>query len=70
MKAYQMIYTACGKDRSGAFSVWSKSVNVTKEECDEIIKLMSYKRPLNAPYEPTEEELRKFFPSQYAYILL
>lgn len=70
MKAYQMIYTACGKDRSGAFSVWSKSVNVTKEECDEIIKLMSYKRPLNAPYEPTEEELKKFFPSQYAYILL
>ena len=46
MKAYQMIYTACGQDRSGAFSVWSKSANVTKAECDEIVKLMSYKLSL------------------------
>lgn len=70
MKAYQMIYTACGQDRSGAFSVWSKSANVTKAECDEIVKLMSYKRPPNAPYEPTEEEIRTLFPPKYAYILL
>lgn len=70
MKAYQMIYTACGQDRSGAFSVWSKSVNVTKAECDEIVKLLSYKRPPNAPYEPTEKEIRTLFPPKYAYILL
>ena len=70
MKAYQMVYTACGQDRSGAFSVWSKSANVTKAECDEIVKLMSYKRPPNAPYEPTEEEIRTLFPPKYAYILL
>lgn len=67
MKASQMIYTACGKDKSGAFSVWSKSADVTKAECDEIVKLMSYRKPNNVPYEPTEEELRIFFPKKYCY---
>lgn len=67
MKASQMIYTACGKDKSGAFSVWSKSADVTKAECDEIVKLMSYRKPNNVPYEPTEEELRTFFPKKYCY---
>lgn len=67
MKASQMIYTACGKDKSGAFSVWSKSADVTKAECDEIVKLMSYRKPNNVPYEPTEEELRTLFPKKYCY---
>ena len=67
MTAYQMIYTACGKDRSGAFGVWSKSKELSKQECDEIIKLMNYRKPRNAPYEPTEEELRTLFPKKYAF---
>lgn len=67
MKASQMIYTACGKDKSGAFSVWAKSADVTKAECDEIIKLMSYRKPNSAPYEPTEEELKTLFPKKYCY---
>ena len=58
MYAYQMIYTACGKDKSGAFSVWAKSNQITKAECDEIVRLMSYKKPKNAPYEPTSEEIK------------
>ncbi len=70
MKAYQMIYTACGKDKSGAFSVWAKSANVSKQECDEITRLMNYKKPKNAPYEPTEEEIEKLFPKKYAYFTL
>ncbi len=70
MIAYQMIYTACGKDKSGAFSVWSKSANVTKKECDEIIKLMNYRKPKNAPYEPTEEEIERLFPKKYGYFEL
>jgi len=70
MLAYQMIYTACGKDRSGAFSVWAKSNEVTKTECDEIYKLMSYRKPKNVPYDPTEEELETLFPKKYAYFTL
>lgn len=70
MLASQMIYTACGKDKSGAFSVWSKSADVTKAECDEIVKLMSYRKPNNVPYEPTEEELRTLFPKKYCYYIL
>lgn len=65
-----MIYTACGKDKSGAFSVWAKSANVTKAECDEIVKLMSYRKPQNVPYEPTEEEIRTLFPKKYGYFIL
>lgn len=70
MLASQMIYTACGKDKSGAFSVWAKSADVTKAECDEIVKLMSYRKPSNAPYEPTDEELRTLFPKKYCYYQL
>lgn len=70
MLAYQMIYTACGKDRSGAFSVWAKSNEITKTECDEIYKLMSYRKPKNVPYDPTEEELETLFPKKYAYFTL
>lgn len=70
MVAHQMIYTACGKDKSGAFSVWAKSDQVTKAECDEITKLMSYKKPKNSPYEPTPEELKTLFPKKYGYFIL
>lgn len=70
MLASQLIYTACGKDKTGAFSVWSKSADVTKEESDEIVKLMSYRKPNNSPYEPTEEELRTLFPKKYCYCTL
>lgn len=70
MLAYQMIYTACGKDKSGAFSVWAKSDSVTKAECDEIMKLMSYKKSPNAPYEPTEEEIKVWCPPKFAYFTL
>lgn len=70
MLASQMIYTACGKDKSGAFSVWSKSSDITKAECDEIIKLMTYKKPSNTPYDPTEEEIKTLFPKKYGYFVL
>ena len=62
-----MIYTACGKDKSGAFSVWAKSQEVSKQECDEIVKLMNYKKPRNAPYDPTPEEIKSLFPKKYAF---
>lgn len=70
MLAYQMIYTACGKDKSGAFSVWAKSNEVDKKECDDIVKLMSYKKPKDAPYEPTPEEIKTLFPQKYGYFVL
>lgn len=66
MKASQMIYTACGRDMSGAFGVWAKSADVTKAECDEISKLMVYRKAANAPVFPTEEEIKQF-PKKYCY---
>ena len=70
MLAYQMIYTACGKDKSGAFSIWSKSQELSKQECDEITRLMNYRKPRNAPLEPTREEILEFFPPKFAYFNL
>lgn len=70
MLAYQMIYTGCGKDRTGAYSVWAKSGSVTKSECDEIVKLMTYRKAPNTPYEPTEDEIKALFPPKYCYFVL
>ena len=70
MLASQFIYTACGKDRTGAFSVWAKSADITKAESDEIAKVMIYKRPADLPYEPTQEEIDTLFPKKTGYFLL
>lgn len=65
----QMIFTACGKDKNGAYSVWSKSQNVTDSECEEIHELMSYVQSQNAPYKPTAEQVndKKIYPPKYGY---
>ena len=70
MLASQLIYTACGKDKTGAFSVWAKSADISKAESDEITKMMLYKRPADLPYEPTEEELNTLFPKKIGYFTL
>ena len=70
MLAYQMIYTACGKNRTGAFDVWAKSKCVTDAECDEICKVMDYRTPDELSYDPTEEEIRRLCPPKYAYLKL
>ncbi len=70
MMAYQMIYTGCGKNKTGDFSIWSKSTEVTKAECDDLTKLMSYRMPKGAPFDPTEEELKTKFPKKYGYFIL
>ena len=70
MLAYQMIYTACGKNRTGAFDVWAKSRSVTDAECDEICKVMDYRTPDELSYDPTEEEIRRLCPPKYAYLKL
>lgn len=70
MKAYQLIYTACGKERTGSFSTWSKSNEITPEEENEIITVMSYRTSENAPYNPTEEDIKKYFPRIYSCFIL
>ena len=70
MIAYQMIYTACGKDKNGAFSVWSQSKEVTKQESEAVYKFMMYRTPASAPFEPTEEELATLYPKKYGYFEL
>ena len=65
MLAYQLIFTACGKERKGDFSVWSKSSAITEEESDEIVKAMNY----TIPYGLSEDET-ELFPKKTAYFRL
>ena len=72
MTVSQYIYTACGKDRNGAFSVFSKSKDITDEESSEIREVMMYKIPSGSgiPYEPTEREIEELFPKKAGYFFL
>lgn len=70
MLAYQLIYTACGREKNGSFSVWSKSQSITFEEEEQIIRLMNYRMDPSLPYYPTQEEIDTLFPRQYAYFVL
>jgi len=68
----QYIYTACGKDRNGAFSVFSKSRDITDQESSEIREVMIYKTPSGPgiPYEPTDQEIEELFPKKFGYFFL
>jgi hypothetical protein len=72
MKVSQYIYTACGKDRNGAFSVFSKSKDITDEESSEIREVMMYIRPSGSgiPFEPSEQEIEELFPKKTGYFFL
>ncbi len=70
MLVSQYIYTACGKDRTGAFSVFSKSKDITDAESAEIREMMMYKTPSGLPYEPTEQEIEDLFPKKFGYFFL
>ena len=70
MFASQLIYTACGKDKTGAFSVWSKSLDITREEENEIQNKMLYKAPRSLPFAPTPEEIEALFPKKLGYFNL
>ena len=70
MLVYQMIYTACGKDKKGDFSLWSKSNDISIKETDEIIKFMNYRKIKNLPYSPTQEEIDNLFPKSYCFLKL
>jgi hypothetical protein len=70
MLVSQYIYTACGKDRTGAFSVFSKSKDITDQESAEIREMMVYKTPSGLPYEPNEREIEELFPKKFGYFLL
>jgi hypothetical protein len=70
MLVSQYIYTACGKDRNGAFSVFSKSNDITDEESSEIREVMMYKTPSGLPFEPSESEIEEKFPKKFGYFFL
>lgn len=70
MLASQYIYTACGKDRTGAFSVFSKSKDITDQENAEIREMMIYKTPSGLPYEPNDQEIEELFPRKSGYFFL
>jgi len=70
MLASQYIYTACGKEKNGAFSLWAKSKDITEAEGNEIREMMIYKTLAGLPYEPTQEDIDTLFPKKYGYFFL
>ena len=70
MLASQIIYTACGKTKKGDFETWSKSVDITAIEDEEICKKMSYKRLKEHPPYPTQKEIDEIFPKKFSYFKL
>ena len=70
MLVSQLIYTGCGKNKTGAFEVWSKSADITKVEENEIRDKMIYKRPPELPSAPSQDELDTIFPKKFAYFFL
>jgi len=70
MLVSQYIYTACGKDRNGAFSLFSKSKDISDAEHSEIREMMMYRAPAGLPIEPTQEEIEEQFPKKFAYFNL
>ncbi len=71
MLASQLIYTGCGKDKTGGFSVWSKSSDITMEEEKSIVDTLRYPRTgPNLPLRPTFEEIEALFPRKVAYFKL
>ena len=70
MLVSQYIYTACGKERTGAFSVFSKSSDISDSESTEIREVMMYKTPSGLPYEPSEQEIEELYPKKFGYFFL
>lgn len=70
MLASQIIYTACGKTKKGDFETWSKSVDITQVEEDEICTKMSYKRLTEHDPFPTQKEIDEIFPKKFSYFKL
>lgn len=71
MLVSQYIFTACGKQKNGDFTVWSKSADITDAEGEEIHQLMTYKNPSGVNlYEASEEEIKNACPTKYAYFIL
>ncbi len=71
MLVSQYIFTACGKQKNGDFTVWSKTADITDAEGEEIHQLMTYKNPSGVNlYEASEEEIKKACPTKYAYFVL
>lgn len=70
MLASQLIYTGCGKNKTGDYSVWAKSFDITNDEAEEISKFMDYSRMSHLPYVPTQEQIDTKFPKKLGYFYL
>jgi hypothetical protein len=72
MIASQLIYTSYknGDRPQKGYMVYSKSQDITAEEESQILFTMRYNAPMDLPLTPTDEEIRKLFPKNYAYFRL
>lgn len=72
MKASQLIYTSWknGDSPNKGYMVYSKSLDISDAEVNDIKKVMKYVPPLSLTPAPTEEEIKENFPYNFAYFKL
>lgn len=72
MKAKQYIYTSWknGNNPDKGFMIYSKSEDITKEECDNIKFVMQYTPPADLPAAPSKEQIFEDFPYSFAFFKL
>jgi hypothetical protein len=72
MKALQYIYTSWrnGDSTEKGYMIYSKSVGITNDECDDIRFVMQYMVPKDLTVNPTAQEIADSFPYNFAYFTL
>ena len=72
MKASQYIYTSWknGNLPDKGFMIYSKSSDITNEECDDIRFVMQYVVPKEMTPNPTQDEITASFPYSFSYFKL
>lgn len=72
MKALQYIYTSWenGGSQTKGYMIYSKSVGISDDECEDIRRIMQYRPPMNLVPNPTPEQIVDEFPYGFAYFAL
>lgn len=72
MKAKQYIYTSWknGNNPDKGFMIYSKSEDITKEECENIKFVMQYTPPADLPAAPSKDQIFEEFPYSFAFFKL
>ena len=66
----QLIYTSSKNCKPKGYGLYSKSLDITEDEMNNILGVMRYEAPSFLPFTPTMEEIQTIFPKNFAYFRL